>query len=250
MSDLDLSRIAACWRDASDADVARALGNPDDYPEEVRAIIAAEARRRGVNAGDIEPFESPLARHGKRGLTAASRFIQSHRVICALALGAGVRLAMLLLGPYAARWPSLFRYGLFPLVCLLGLVAVSWPLRSYRDTAIATLAACVGNTAVNLACLVMYLPGTPGTQGRTWFVQISLAMTAVVLIWSVIGALACCAVRVRNRYLPLRTPGYCVQCGYNLRGLPLPRCPECGLAFDPAQMQSVAGELSPPTASE
>jgi uncharacterized RDD family membrane protein YckC len=29
------------------------------------------------------------------------------------------------------------------------------------------------------------------------------------------------------------TPGYCVGCGYCLYGLPEPRCPECGLAFDP-----------------
>jgi hypothetical protein len=26
----------------------------------------------------------------------------------------------------------------------------------------------------------------------------------------------------------------CLQCGYSLRGLPEPRCPECGRAFDPA----------------
>ncbi len=30
-------------------------------------------------------------------------------------------------------------------------------------------------------------------------------------------------------------PGVCDGCGYALRGLPAPRCPECGLAFDPAE---------------
>jgi len=198
MSDLDLSRIEACWKDAADADVARALGNPDDYPHEVRVIIEAEARRRGVNAGEIEPFESPLARHGKRGLAAANRFIQSHRVVCALALGAGVRLAMFPLGPYVALWPAVLRYALFPIACLLGLAAVSWPLRSYHHTAIATLAACAGNAAVNLVCLAMYLPGTTGTRGQPWYVQVSLAMAAVVSIWAVMGALACGAVWGRN----------------------------------------------------
>lgn len=33
--------------------------------------------------------------------------------------------------------------------------------------------------------------------------------------------------------LPVWEPGSCTQCGYPLRGLPLPRCPECGTPFDP-----------------
>lgn len=36
------------------------------------------------------------------------------------------------------------------------------------------------------------------------------------------------AVRMQRR---VRT-GVCVACGYDLRGLPEPRCPECGLAFN------------------
>ncbi|HZL33838.1 MAG TPA: hypothetical protein VFC78_00930 [Tepidisphaeraceae bacterium] len=32
--------------------------------------------------------------------------------------------------------------------------------------------------------------------------------------------------------------GLCVKCGYDLRGLPEPRCPECGRAFDPAVASS------------
>ena len=30
---------------------------------------------------------------------------------------------------------------------------------------------------------------------------------------------------------PVVVPGICVRCGYNLRGLPEPRCPECGTPF-------------------
>jgi hypothetical protein len=31
-----------------------------------------------------------------------------------------------------------------------------------------------------------------------------------------------------------RTRGFCVRCGYNLRGLTSPRCPECGVEFEPS----------------
>lgn len=31
-----------------------------------------------------------------------------------------------------------------------------------------------------------------------------------------------------------RTRGLCAKCGYSLRGLLEPRCPECGTPFDPA----------------
>ncbi len=29
-----------------------------------------------------------------------------------------------------------------------------------------------------------------------------------------------------------RVKGLCFTCGYDLRGMPEPRCPECGMAFD------------------
>jgi hypothetical protein len=238
MSDLDLSRITSCWRDASDADVARALGHLGDYPREVHPIIATEAARRGVEAGAFQPFESPAAQYAKRGLAAASRHIQSNRVLYGVILGAALSPGMLFLGPYAARWPALLRYGLFPTVCLLGLGVVCWPLRSYRDLAIAASAACAGHAAVNLALLLIYYP-------RGSIVPL-YAMAAVVLIWVFTGALVWAAVWLRNRYWPVHRPGYCAHCGYNLRGLPKPRCPECGHAFDPAEVRGDPDGLPPP----
>jgi len=35
-----------------------------------------------------------------------------------------------------------------------------------------------------------------------------------------------------KRIMRSRLPGACVQCGYNLRGLTEPRCPECGTPFE------------------
>ena len=34
------------------------------------------------------------------------------------------------------------------------------------------------------------------------------------------------------RLLPVKPPGACQKCGYDLRGLTEPRCPECSMEFD------------------
>src|SRR4051812_43822981 len=41
--------------------------------------------------------------------------------------------------------------------------------------------------------------------------------------------------------------GLCLDCGYALRGLPTPRCPECGREFDPLDRatMNIGRELSP-----
>ena len=41
----------------------------------------------------------------------------------------------------------------------------------------------------------------------------------------------------RWRCVGLPPPDRCYQCGYMLRGLPEPRCPECGEPFDPARFK-------------
>ncbi len=42
---------------------------------------------------------------------------------------------------------------------------------------------------------------------------------------------------VRTIVPDVRAPGACHWCGYDLRGLPSPRCPECGTPFDPASVR-------------
>jgi len=46
--------------------------------------------------------------------------------------------------------------------------------------------------------------------------------------------------RVTKRYLHVRNikPGHCEHCGYDLSGLPEPRCPECGNPFHPDDVYS------------
>ena len=38
-----------------------------------------------------------------------------------------------------------------------------------------------------------------------------------------------------------RLEGKCARCGYMLRGLPEPRCPECGTLFNPADLEKRRG---------
>lgn len=58
----------------------------------------------------------------------------------------------------------------------------------------------------------------------------------ILVAWSFVGFLASLAwgafwTAIFRRSLPLQPDGeQCVQCGYDLRGLPHPRCPECGEA--------------------
>ncbi len=49
------------------------------------------------------------------------------------------------------------------------------------------------------------------------------------------GCLACCWVvgEVFRRWRRPDRSGLCETCGYDLYGLPQPRCPECGTAFRP-----------------
>lgn len=41
--------------------------------------------------------------------------------------------------------------------------------------------------------------------------------------------------------VPSYPPGCCRKCGYNLRGLTEPRCPECSTEFDPSTLPSPLG---------
>ena len=55
----------------------------------------------------------------------------------------------------------------------------------------------------------------------------ALTFTAGIVFW--------CRVATAIFESGLRFDNRCIRCGYNLTGLPEPRCPECGRPFEPAE---------------
>jgi len=72
-------------------------------------------------------------------------------------------------------------------------------------------------------------------------------LTVTAIWWVFLGAAGGAIYHtVRRRRLARRFPGHCLKCGYNLRGLPEPRCPECGTPFDPSRLK----KHEPPTGGD
>jgi hypothetical protein len=64
---------------------------------------------------------------------------------------------------------------------------------------------------------------------------------------SIILLFAAMALTTVGAYVPDPPPGpgFCARCGYNLRGLPQPRCPECATPFDPETLVSTLESDAP-----
>ncbi len=227
MNEPDLDRMQQAWRNATDDDVLRALSAHDDYPTQVHTIIQTEAKRRVLSFDMcVRPALRPLsiARAG----TAAVRFVWAHRALSALVFGTAIRLAAartitLGLGDiHPALWFALF-LGAF----LVGLGFICWPLRAYRVVPGVALSASAGHLLVSLITMDHELFVTmAGGQFLLMYVGIFFSL------WAIPSMLLCAVVFLHNRHWPVHSQGHCANCGYDLRGLPVPRCPECGVRFD------------------
>jgi len=114
---------------------------------------------------------------------------------------------------------------LYVLLCAFG----SRPLRSYRRALASSLAGSASLTIVGCAAALIQKPQSIEAKPFLFLCACAITFVGTAAIGYAILALA---VLCHNWLRPLKLPGHCVACQYDLRGLPEARCPECGLPFD------------------
>ncbi len=230
----DLARVRAAWQTASDDDLLRALNHREDYHPDAFAVLAGEAAHRGLDAADWQP--PPTA--ARRLLEVLARRRPWVRVVVAVVLGGSVPVLMRLLVVY---WPvvvgsaaTVVPMGVWMAVaaalCCAAVACSSWPLRRVRPVIIAVVACWVTNVVV--ACFMV-----THVQGVTVYALPSLRRALGIarnfaVLWIVPLVLLTIVVRFHNHYRPIYPAGFCQNCGYSLRGLTSPRCPECATTFE------------------
>ena len=223
----DLSQLKEAWREASEDDIRSVLNDPEDCSPEVLAIIQQEIERRQIEPASLKGSWRPEPDVVTRSLQQAHSFARAHYLIAAGGVGGALGLCGL-----CVPWN---RIGdLRPIVsCVLagaflgGLLFNSWPLRSYGVVVGVTLAAWVCFVLVGMVNMLALFPQLPPYLDLVGGITFHCA-----LFWGAPCLLLSAIVLVRRRYWPVYPSGHCAVCGYNLRGLPEPRCPECGTAFN------------------
>lgn len=237
MSDPTPSEFAQAWRNATEAEVARGIANPSDYTPEALEVLQSEARRRGIDVAVAHP-SSPLedsvylrllAPVG-RFFWAFLAFLRRHRWLGAFGYGVAFRAAS---GAIASHVPYIHPFlwtGFWLATYSGGLGLLCWPLRAYKRVACIALFGFLGVAAMLLADVIAFYRRFPVINSRN---DVLYVVGPWIIVWLVPVALLSSVVFLRNRYSPVHPPGYCRKCGYDLRGLPEPRCPECGKPFEP-----------------
>jgi hypothetical protein len=240
----DLDRIRRAWQNTAPGDVVRALNQIEEYAPAVAAIIRDEAQQRVLTSESREAFPAPtyapiraLARSAAERLARVwhplRKHIESHPYISAAVLGVVYYLA-------ASNLPHRWGLGyLWLALYFVGVVAICLPLRRYRLALLVPFTAggfTLGTWAIIRlpGIIAEWAPGFSWTSVATG-VLVPFAACAILPALLLTGATF-----IHNRYWPVHEPGHCRVCDYDLRGLPEPRCPECGTPFDPAEVPALA----------
>jgi len=114
----------------------------------------------------------------------------------------------------------------------VSLMLLSWPFTKYSRALLLSGTAAIG---LGLSTAVLQnFERFPRPRNQTnplaicaWVVEAFLYLSVVQLavVWT------------RRQFWPRYGPGRCAHCGYRLRGLGTPRCPECGKPFDPDRVK-------------
>jgi len=247
MREVEQEQVKRAWGAALDRDVVRALDHPEDYPPEVYTIVQAEADQRQLCVDAADSFArapsaetAPLLTRMRTVAAVVGRLPPSYPLLSACLLGIGVRalgpLALLILGEQAYQswwWLVLIVCTAVYLACL---VWICWPTRSYCGIVLVTFLVWICNTLAGVNDMRDALEYAPRrvvlhNLGGT---LLYFAVGPSLLLWLVVF--------IRNRIWPVYALHQCAKCGYDLRGLPELRCPECGTPFVPATDDEAGGQ--------
>lgn len=96
--------------------------------------------------------------------------------------------------------------------------------------------------AIGAACFDVWLPDSRDFLAMAMRTgpQLSSFVAAQTVFIVAVGVTCGTTAAIAARWWAAREEvgGSCPKCGYDLRGLPEPRCPECGAAVDPSAIRS------------
>lgn len=225
MNEARVETIRSIWRNASDQEVFQALGRLDDFEKFAQEVICAEAKKRSLDPPPAR-LECLEIKSCGRGWVLRVPVLLQHFSVQLLAVSVAP-LGIIVIRDVLfaeANWAMRLVLGL--LVWPTATCALCFPLTSYGRTLVLSL---VAGVAFCVSAMAM--------QYRQWRFQAPFFLswwgTALVVILACLfmGGIGLLSVYLRRRYRPIRTPGECNRCGYDLRGLPEARCPECGTPF-------------------